>query len=94
LNSQAESTVPVVMYTRSGCSFCVAARSLMKEKGVEWEEVSLDEEPDRRVEMIRRSRRTTVPQIFIGEFHVGGFDDLEALNERGELDRHLQAEKG
>ena len=54
-----------------------------------WVEVSLDAEPDKRAEMISRSGRKTVPQIFIGDVHVGGFDDLNAMNKSGDLDRLL-----
>lgn len=78
------------MYSRATCSFCVAARNVLKSHGAEWTEVSLDTEPDKRAEMIERSGRRTVPQIFIGDFHVGGFDDLQALDEEGALDRLLE----
>lgn len=80
---------PIVVYSRAACPYCVAARNLLKSKGVRWTEVSLDAEPDKRAEMIERSGRRTVPQIFIGDFHVGGFDDLDALDQEGELDRLL-----
>lgn len=79
----------IVMYGRAGCPYCVAARSLLKSKGLRWVEVSLDAEPDKRAEMISRTGRRTVPQIFIGDFHVGGFDDLNALERAGDLDRLL-----
>ncbi|MFN2333807.1 MAG: glutaredoxin 3 [Wenzhouxiangellaceae bacterium] len=80
---------PIVMYSRATCPFCVAARNLLQDKNVNWTEVSLDAEPDKRAEMIDRSGRRTVPQIFVGDFHVGGFDDLKALNQAGDLDRVL-----
>jgi len=80
---------PIVMYSRAACPFCVAARNLFRNKNVNWTEVSLDAEPDKRAEMINRTGRRTVPQIFIGDFHVGGFDDLNALNQAGDLDRVL-----
>ena len=79
----------IVMYSRAACPFCVAARNLFESKGVSWTEVSLDAEPDKRAEMISRTGRRTVPQIFVGDFHVGGFDDLDALDQEGELDRLL-----
>jgi glutaredoxin 3 len=79
----------IVMYSRAACPFCVAARNLLKGKGVAWTEVSLDAEPDKRAEMIARTGRRTVPQIFIGDDHVGGFDDLNALDQAGDLDRLL-----
>ncbi|MDT8438801.1 MAG: glutaredoxin 3 [Wenzhouxiangellaceae bacterium] len=83
---------PIVMYSRASCPFCVAARNLLHSKNVTWTEVSLDAEPDKRAEMISRTGRRTVPQIFIGDFHVGGFDDLNALHRGGDLDRILSAE--
>ncbi|MDX1626738.1 MAG: glutaredoxin 3 [Wenzhouxiangellaceae bacterium] len=79
----------IVMYSRASCPFCVAARNLLKDKGVTWTEVSLDAEPDKRAEMIERTGRHTVPQIFVGDHHVGGFDDLDALEQGGDLDRLL-----
>lgn len=79
----------IVMYCRATCPYCVAARNLLKSKNVRWVEVSLDAEPDKRAEMISRTGRNTVPQIFIGDFHVGGFDDLNALERAGDLDRLL-----
>ena len=82
--------VDIVMYSRATCPYCLAARSLLKSKELEWSEISIDDEPQRREEMIERSGRRTVPQVFIGEHHVGGFDDLNAANQSGELDRLLQ----
>jgi len=81
---------PIIMYSRATCPFCVAARNLFKSKQATWTEVSLDAEPDKRAEMISRTGRKTVPQIFIGDFHVGGFDDLNALERAGKLDGVLQ----
>ncbi len=82
---------PVVMYSRAACPFCLAARNLLRSKNVVWTEVSLDAEPDKRAEMMSRTGRHTVPQIFIGDTHVGGFDDLDALDQADELDRLLSA---
>ncbi|MFW5927317.1 MAG: glutaredoxin 3 [Wenzhouxiangella sp.] len=79
----------VVMYANATCPFCSAARNLFREKGVSWTEISIDAEPDGRAEMMARSGRRTVPQIFIGDEHVGGFDDLDALDQEGALDRML-----
>jgi len=81
----------IVMYVKATCPFCVAARNLLRSKNVDWNEVPIDREPDKRAEMIDRSGRRTVPQIFIGDRHVGGFDDLKALDEEGALDRVLSA---
>ena len=80
---------PVVMYSTASCPFCVAARNLLRSKDVTWTEVSLNAEPDKRAEMMARSGRSTVPQIFIGDTHVGGFDDLDALEQEGALDQLL-----
>jgi len=81
----------IVMYSRAACPFCVAARNVFSKRDLTWTEVSLDAEPDKRAEMISRTGRKTVPQIFIGDFHVGGFDDLDALEQAGDLDRILSA---
>ncbi|MCC5863498.1 MAG: glutaredoxin 3 [Wenzhouxiangella sp.] len=82
---------PIVMYSTSYCPYCVAARQLLHGKGLTWTEVSLDAEPDKRAEMMSRSGRRTVPQVFIGDTHVGGFDDLNALDQAGELDSLLRS---
>ncbi len=77
----------VLMYTTAVCPYCVNAERLLKNKGVvDIEKVRVDLDPQRRVEMMERSGRRTVPQIWIGERHVGGFDDLHALDQAGELD--------
>lgn len=79
----------IVMYANATCPFCTAARNLLRSKNVTWSEVSIEREPEMRAEMMDRSGRRTVPQIFIGDHHVGGFDDLQALDEEGALDRML-----
>jgi thioredoxin reductase (NADPH) len=79
----------ITMYTKSWCPFCDRAKRLLQEKGQTWTEIDVEAEPARRDEMVRRSGRTTVPQIWIGERHVGGFDDLAALERAGELDALL-----
>jgi glutaredoxin 3 len=77
----------VRMYSTGGCPFCRAAERLLRDKGVrEIEQIRVDLEPARRAEMIARSGRRTVPQIWIGERHVGGCDDLHALEDAGALD--------
>ena len=77
---------PVVMYTTSWCPYCSRARQLFERKGVPFTEIDVEEVDGARAEMQRRSGRTSVPQIFVGERHLGGFDDTRALDERGELD--------
>lgn len=80
----------VVLYSTEQCPYCVRAKELLKRKQVIFEEIRVDLEPNRRVEMEQRSRRRTVPQIFIGDHHVGGFDDLYALERAGQLDVMLK----
>jgi len=84
----------VQMYTTSWCPYCERARQLLRAKGVAFEEISIETEPARRAEMIRRSGRHTVPQIFIHGQHVGGSDDLHALDAAGGLDPLLRAHHG
>jgi len=79
----------IVMYSTGACPFCMMARQLLETKGVDYEEIRVDKEAGARQEMERVSGRHTVPQIFIGERHVGGFDELQALERDGELDALL-----
>jgi len=81
----------VTMYSTRICPYCVMAEKLLAKKGVSADKVMLDDEPARRDEMVKRSGRTTVPQIFIGERHVGGYTDLAALDLKGELEPLLRA---
>ena len=81
----------VRMYTTPICPYCVRAKALLKKKGVEVEEVDVLMNADARAEMETKSQgRKTVPQIFVGETHVGGCDDLYALDKAGKLDRLLE----
>jgi glutaredoxin 3 len=82
----------VTIYTRQFCGYCTAAKRLLRDKGIAFQEVDATGDPARRNEMITRSGRFTFPQIFIGDRHVGGCDDLYALQSRGELDRLLARE--
>jgi glutaredoxin 3 len=88
-----ESVMPqVILYTTGWCPYCSAAKSLLKKKGIAFEEIDVDGKPDLRKAMTERAGgRTSVPQIFIGGKHVGGSDDLHALDARGELDKLLVA---
>ena len=81
----------VTIYTRPGCGYCVRAVSLLSQKGVDFEEVHAGMDPAKRQEMVERSGRTTFPQIFIGEQHIGGCDEMMSLERRGELDALLAA---
>jgi glutaredoxin 3 len=77
---------PVKMYTTAVCPYCIRAKQILKSKGVESiEEVRIDMQPDERMKMMEITGRRTVPQIFIGDTHVGGCDDLVALDSRGGL---------
>ena len=79
-------TAHVLMYTTAVCPYCIRAKQLLKARGVEQiEEVRVDLDPERRDEMMQKTQRRTVPQIFIGETHVGGCDDLYALDASGQL---------
>ena len=82
---------PVTIYTRQFCGYCSAAKSLLQEMGVAFDEIDATGSPEKRKEMIERSGRFTFPQIFIGAHHVGGCDDLYELQARGELDALLAA---
>lgn len=82
----------VVMYATGVCPYCVMAEKLLRGKGVaEIEKIRVDLDPARREEMMTRTGRRTVPQIYIGDRHVGGFDDLAALDRAGGLDPLLAA---
>lgn len=81
----------VVMYTTRVCPYCVAAKRYLANKQVAVEEIRVDEDPAQRELMRTRSQRTSVPQIFIGDTHVGGYDDLVALDRAGGLDPLLAA---
>jgi glutaredoxin 3 len=81
----------VLVYSTPFCGYCAAAKRLLKEKGAEFTEIDVMFDSARRDEMMQRSGRRTVPQIFIDGCHIGGFDDLSALDETGELDRLLAA---
>lgn len=77
---------PVLIYTRDFCGYCSAAKALLERKGVAFEERNASADPAFRAEMITRSGRSTFPQIFVGTTHVGGCDDIHALDAAGGLD--------
>jgi glutaredoxin 3 len=84
-------TQPIVtLYLSDWCPYCQRAKNLLNDKQVVFNEINVDEDPKLREEMMERSARRTVPQIFIGDKHVGGFDELYALDGSGELDRLIQ----
>lgn len=81
---------PITMYTTGVCPYCQMAKALLKQKGVtDINEIRVDTDAQIRKQMMQRTGRRTVPQIYIGEVHVGGFDDLNALNQAGKLDALL-----
>ena len=83
----------IVMYVKQTCPYCVMAKRLLAQKGVEPVEINVEEEPARREEMLAKSNgMRTVPQIFIGDHHVGGYTELAALDRAGELESMLAGE--
>ncbi|PZW67247.1 glutaredoxin 3 [Pseudomonas sp. URMO17WK12:I1] len=81
----------VVIYSSDWCPFCIRAKQLLTSKSVSFDEIRVDGKPDVRAEMTRKAGRTSVPQIWIGETHVGGCDDLFALERAGKLEALLNA---
>ncbi|NNF96610.1 MAG: glutaredoxin 3 [Halobacteria archaeon] len=79
----------VVMYSTRFCPYCIRARMLLDNKDISYTEIRVDEQTEQRSVMEQRSQRTSVPQIFIDDYHVGGCDDLFALESQGELDQKL-----
>ena len=84
----------VTLYVTDWCPYCQRAKNLLAQKNVVFSEKNVDDQPEFREEMIARSGRRTVPQIFIGDRHIGGCDDLFALDRSGELDRLIQGAAG
>lgn len=82
----------ITLYTSAICGYCVAAKNFLRSRGLQWTEVRIDTEPAQREKMVALARRTSVPQIFIGDVHVGGYDDLIALHRAGKLERLLAGE--
>ena len=79
----------VIIYCSNWCPFCVRAKTLLSNKGASFEEISVDGKPDVRAQMAKKAGRTSVPQIWIDELHVGGCDELFALERSGKLDALL-----
>lgn len=80
---------PITLYTSAICGYCVAAKNFLRSKGLEWTEVRIDTDPAAREKMLAQARRSSVPQIFIGDTHVGGYDDMMALHRAGKLESLL-----
>lgn len=81
----------IEIFVAPSCPFCVRAKALLDKKGATYDVIDLSKFPDRRGEMEKRAQRTSVPQIFIDDYHVGGYDDMVELDMDGELDPRLQA---
>ncbi|MAT91528.1 MAG: glutaredoxin 3 [Halioglobus sp.] len=84
----------VTLYTTRFCPYCIRAKRLLDSKGVAYTEIPVDAEPEKRQEMMQRSGRRTVPQIWVGERHIGGCDELYQLERQGDLDPLLAASAG
>ena len=85
-----DANTPVItMYSSAICPYCVMAKNFLKSKGHAWTEVRIDTDPVAREAMMAKARRTSVPQIFVGDVHVGGYDDMMALHRAGKLDALL-----
>ena len=76
----------ITIYSTAVCPYCVAAKNFFKSKGLEWTEIRIDQDADARSRMLARTQRTSVPQIFVNEVHVGGYDDMMAMQRKGELE--------
>ena len=88
LNEQA--TPQITMYTSAVCAYCVAAKNFLRSKGLDWSEVRVDLDAAERERMVARAGRTSVPQIFVGDVHVGGYDDMMALHRAGGFEPLLE----
>ena len=89
-----ETLVPIIMYVKGHCPFCIRAKELLESKGAVYQEIDITGNESLREEMIEKTNRKTVPQIFIGKVHVGGYDDLAALDAEGRLDALLAGQEG
>jgi len=80
------SAPPITLYTSAVCAYCTAAKQFLRSRGLEWEEIRIDQDPQARARMFELSGRSSVPQIFVGQTHVGGFDDMMALHRAGKFE--------
>ena len=85
MSPDSASAPEIVIYSTAICPYCVAAKNFLRGQGREWTERRIDQDPALRDEMLQRARRTSVPQIFVGDTHVGGYDDMVALHRAGRL---------
>nr|WP_208412636.1 glutaredoxin 3 [Xanthomonas cannabis] len=84
----------ITLYSTAICPYCVAAKNFLKSKGQTWTEVRIDLDPAERNKMVALAKRTSVPQIFVGDVHVGGYDDMMALHRAGKLEPLLAGSTG
>lgn len=88
-----DANTPVItLYSSAICAYCVMAKNFLKSKGLAWTEVRIDTDPVAREAMVAKARRTSVPQIFVGDVHVGGYDDMMALHRAGRFEPLLAGE--
>ena len=87
-------TPEITLYTTAICPYCVAAKNFLKSKGQVWTEVRIDLDFEQRQKMVAKANRTSVPQIFVGETHVGGYDDMIALHRAGKLEPLFAGQSG
>lgn len=92
MDAQERAQPPITLYTSAICGYCTAAKAFLRSRGLEWNEVRIDLDPSERERMVARTGRTTVPQIFVGDVHVGGYDDMMALHRAGKLEALLAGE--
>lgn len=76
----------ITIYSTAVCPYCVMAKNFLKSKGRDWDEIRIDLDPAEREKMVALTKRTSVPQIFVGDVHVGGYDDMMALHKAGKLE--------
>ncbi len=91
MNTESKNNHEILVYSTLMCPYCYAAKQLLKSKNLDYQEIRVDQDRQQRQIMMEKSGRTSVPQIFIDNQHVGGFDDLNALNRAGKLDQMLDA---
>jgi len=91
MNTESKNNPEILIYSTLMCPYCSAAKLLLKSKNLNYQEIRVDQDHQQRQIMIEKSGRTSVPQIFINNQHVGGFDDLYAMNRAGKLDQMLNA---
>ena len=93
MNDQADNTQghpPITLYTSAICGYCTAAKNFLRSRGLEWDEIRVDLDPAQRQRMVELAGRTSVPQIFVGDVHVGGYDDMMAMQRDGRFEALLR----